>query len=76
MRYYFDLICGQNETVDDEGCDLSEAEMQKQAVRLLAEIASDEAPTGNPPALTARVRDAQGNAIYRAVLHIEGARLQ
>ena len=77
MRYFFDILSDRLETLDEEGCDLqNDIEMQKEAVRLLAEIASDEAPYGNPPVLTARVRDMNGRQIYRAVLSIEAQRLQ
>jgi len=77
MRYFFDILSDRSETLDEEGCELQgDTEMHKEAVRLLAEIASDEAPYGGPPVLTARVRDTSGRAIYRAVLSIEGQRLQ
>jgi hypothetical protein len=77
MRYFFDILSDRHETVDEEGCDLqNDGEMQKEAVRLLAQVASDEAPYGNPPLLTARVRDMTGRQIYRAVLSIEGQRVQ
>ena len=77
MRYFFDILSAQVETVDEEGCDLqNDAEMQKEAVRLLAQIVSDEAPYGNTPELTARVRDISGRQVYRAVLSIAGQRLQ
>jgi hypothetical protein len=77
MRYFFDILSDRLETVDEEGCDLqNDGEMRKEAVRLLAQVVSDEAPYGNPPLLTARVRDMSGRQIYRAVLSIEGQRVQ
>jgi len=77
MRYFFDVInfTGGQATIDEEGCDLdTESEMRKEAVRLLAQIASDEAPYGSSPILTTLVRDRHG-PVYRAVLTIEGRAL-
>ncbi len=77
MRYFFDVRSDNHEIVDEEGCELQcDAQMQQEATRLLAAIAVDEFPTGRVPALTTRVRDINGTAIYRAVLTIEGQRLQ
>lgn len=77
MRYFFDVLSGCHEIIDEEGCDLSsDAQMRQEATRLLAQIASDEAPFGGFPALMTRVRDMSGTAIYRAVLTIEGQTLQ
>lgn len=77
MRYFFDVLSDSHEVIDEEGCELwSIAEMQQEATRLLAGIASDEAPYGGAAALMTRVRDMNGIAIYRAVLTIEGQSLQ
>jgi len=77
MRYFFDILSDSHEIIDEEGCELqSDAQMQQEATKLLANIASDEAPYGRAPTLMTRVRDMNGTAIYRAVLTIEGQRLQ
>ena len=77
MRYFFDVLSDSHEIIDEEGCELqSDAQMQQEATRLLANIALDEAPYGPPPAVMTRVRDMNGRAIYRAVLTIEGQRMQ
>jgi hypothetical protein len=77
MRYFFDVLSDSHEFIDEEGCELqSDAQMQLEATRLLAGIASDEALYGGGPPLVTRVRDMNGTAIYRAILTIEGQRLQ
>jgi len=77
MRYYFDVYSGPHETVDEYGCELeSEAEMRKEALRLLAGIVADEAPYGSPPVLSTRVRDITGRPVYRAAISVEGQHLQ
>ena len=76
MRYFFDILSDRLETVDEEGCELeSDAQMQAEATRLLADIVVAEAPYGIAR-LTARVRDGQGRQVYRTVLSIEGQRVQ
>ena len=78
MRYFFDIVSftGGQATIDQEGCDLdTESEMRKEAIRLLAQVASDEAPYGNSPAISTLVRDNNG-PVYRAVLTVEGQTLQ
>src|SRR3954462_6982446 len=73
MRYFFDIRSENLETLDDEGCELaSEQLMQDEARRILARIAADEARCSASALLTARVRDAEGRAVYRAVLTLEG----
>lgn len=77
MRYFFDVLSDNHEVVDEVGCELqSDAQMQQEATRLLAAIASDEFPNGRVPALMTRVRGINGTAIYRAMLTIEGQKLQ
>ena len=76
MRYFFDIQSGDIATIDQEGCDLpNDWEMRKEALRLLAQIASDEAFMGNSPAVSTLVRDASG-PVYRAALTVEAQRLQ
>ncbi len=77
MRYFFDVLSDNHEIIDEEGSELqSDAQMQLEATRLLAGIASNEALYGGGPPLLTRVRDINGTPIYRAVLTIEGQRLQ
>lgn len=77
MRYFFDIRGEQVETRDEEGVELeNEAQAQREARRLLAEIAEDETRFCASSVLMARVRDQSGQSIYRAVLTLEGARLQ
>lgn len=77
MRYFFDVSSDRLETRDEEGCELSsETQMQSEARRILAEIAEDEARFHARAVLTARVRDASGTPVYRAVLTLEGQPLQ
>jgi len=77
MRYFFDIRSDQLETRDEVGIELeNEAQAHREARRLLAEIAEDELRVSQCAMLTARVRDQSGQPIYRAVLTLEGARLQ
>ena len=77
MRYFFDVSSDRLETRDDEGCELAnETLMQSEARRILAQIAEDEARFYPRATLTARVRDASGTPVYRAVLTLEGQALQ
>jgi hypothetical protein len=73
MRYFFDIQSEKQDTRDDEGCELaSEKLMQDEARRILARIAEDETRFCPSSTLMARVRDAQGRAVYSAVLTLEG----
>lgn len=77
MRYFFDVKTEKLETLDEEGCELdSEIQMQTEARRILARIAEDETRVCPSSTLMARVRDAQGRAVYSAVLTLEGRPLQ
>jgi hypothetical protein len=77
MRYFFDLGHEKLETLDAEGSEFaSEAQMQGEARRILAEAAEAEARIRQSAILTARVRDGSGNPVYRVVLTLEGQRLQ
>ena len=77
MRYFFDVSSDRLQTRDEEGCELaSESLMQSEARRILAEIAEDEARFFTRATFTARVRDASGTPVYRAVLTLEGQPLQ
>ncbi|MBV9550465.1 MAG: hypothetical protein JO256_12425 [Alphaproteobacteria bacterium] len=77
MRYYFDIQSERLNSVDHEGCELADdQQMRRETARLLAQIAFDELPYAQYPALSARVRDAEGRTVYCAVLRLEGARLQ
>ncbi len=70
MRYYFDLSEGGEETRDVEGTECTtEAQMQRHAAMILAEIACDSGLAA--PSLSTRVRDAQGRAVYQAHLRVE-----
>src|SRR3954470_14578066 len=73
MRYFFDIKSEKQETLDEEGCELaSEQLMQDEARRILARIAGDETRFSASSTLMARVRDAEGRAVYRAILTLEG----
>ena len=50
--------------------------MRRETARLLAEIAFDELPYAQHPALSARVRDAAGRTVYCATLRLDSATLQ
>ncbi len=77
MRYYFDIHSERLETTDEEGVELdSEQQMQREARRILAEIAEDECRFQQTSVLMARVRDQAGCPVYRAVLTLDGQRLQ
>ena len=77
MRYFFDVRSEQLETLDEEGVELeNEQQMQREARRLLAQIAEDESRFQTASVLMARVRDQSGQPVYRAVLTLEGQRLQ
>jgi hypothetical protein len=77
MRYFFDLGRENLEMLDAEGSEFaSEAQMQSEARRILAEAAESEARTRQSAVLTARVRDGSGTPVYRVVLTLEGQRLQ
>ena len=77
MRYFFDIKGERVETRDEEGVELdNEQQAQREARRLLAEIAEGETRFASSSMLMAKVRDQSGQPIYRAVLTIEGARLQ
>jgi hypothetical protein len=77
MRYFIDVECERLKTRDEEGCELdSEAQMQCEARRVLAQIAEDETRFSARSVLTARVRDSAGTPVYRVVLTLEGQSLQ
>ncbi len=77
MRYFFDIQGHQVETRDEEGLELeSVVQAQREARRLLAAIAEDETRFSASSVLMAKVRDQHGQAIYRAVLTLEGASVQ
>jgi hypothetical protein len=77
MRYFFDVGREKLEMLDEEGSEFfSEAQMQSEARRILAEAAEAEARTRQCAVLTARVRDGSGTPVYRVVLTLEGQRLQ
>ena len=77
MRYFFDIRGEQVETRYEAGMELeNEAQAQREARRLLAEIAEDETRFQASSVLMARVRDQSGQPIYRAVLTLEGAQMQ
>ena len=77
MRYFFDVGRDNLEMLDAEGSEFSsEAQMQCEARRILAEAAEAEARTRQSAVLTARVRDGAGTPVYRVVLTLEGQRLQ
>ena len=77
MRYFFDIKGERVETRDEEGVELdNEQQAQREARRLLAEIAEDESRFTSSSVLLAKVRDQSGRSIYRAMLTLEGARLQ
>lgn len=74
MRYYFDVSDDGDETRDLEGVECAdEAQMQRQAAKILTEIAHD-----NPSVtsrMRTRVRDAEGRPVYELLLHLEGRAL-
>ena len=77
MRYFFDIKSDRAETLDEEGCELeTEAQMQREARRILAELAEDETRFSPSSVLMTRVRNSQGRPVYRAVLTLEGQALQ
>jgi hypothetical protein len=77
MRYFFDLGREQLEMLDPEGAEFfSEAQMQSEARRILAEAVEAEARTSQRSVLMARVRDDAGTPVYRVVLTLEGQSLQ
>ena len=77
MRYFFDIQGERSEIRDDEGLELDhEQQAQREARRLLAQIAEDETRFTATSVLMAKVRDQAGRPIYRAMLTLEGARLQ
>ena len=71
-RYYFDILDGDQQTRDDEGLVLANAEAaRREAIASLLDLARDELPEGDHHAFEIKVRDTQDHYLLAAKLAVD-----
>ena len=73
MRYFFDVDGNGVATKDSGGVECPDAAiMRRTAFRILAEIASDTAPSNDQVHLTMQVRNLAGLTVFEAIVQMTG----